>query len=122
MAGYGWTAYDVRKGGTHIVHDTGNKLDLITHFIKTSDNEIYGKWSLGVSARPRADGHDRQKSTMILYFGVEESRSTIECTKVHKTTASKTKIVCNGMTAGLGNFKMQFPDNTAESVSHWTSI
>jgi len=115
MAGYGWTAYDVRKGGTHIVNDTGNKLDLITHFVKASDDEKHGKWGLRVSARPRADGHDRQKSTMILYLGVEESTSTVECDKEHKTTASKTNVVCHGTTAGLGNFELQFSDNTADS-------
>jgi len=106
MASYGWTAYDVRKGGTHIVNDTGNKLDLITHFVKASDDENYVKWGLRVGARPSADGHDRQKSTVILYLGVEESGSTVECNKEHKTTTSKTSIVCNGMTAGLGNFRM----------------
>lgn len=122
MASYGWTAYDVRKGGTHIVNDTGNKLDLITHFVKASDDENYVKWGLRVGARPSADGHDRQKSTVILYLGVEESGSTVECNKEHKTTTSKTSIVCNGMTAGLGNLRMQISDNTADSVSHWTSI
>ncbi|KAF7508559.1 hypothetical protein GJ744_009108 [Endocarpon pusillum] len=34
MAGYGWTAYDVRSGGMQIVNDTGSRLDLITHFAK----------------------------------------------------------------------------------------
>jgi len=122
MAGYGWTAYDVRKGGTHVVNDTGNKLDLITHFVKASDDGNYGKWGLRVRARPRADGHDRQRSTVILYLGVEESRSTVECTKEYKTTASKTNVICNGMTTGLGDFKLQFSDKTANDVSHWTSI
>lgn len=122
MAGYGWTAYDIRTGGTHIVDDTGNKLDLITHFVGASDDGNYGKWGLRVGARPRADGHGRQKSTVIFYLGVEESGSTVECNKEHTTIATKTNIVCHGMTAGLGNYEMQFPDNTADSVSHWTSI
>lgn len=122
MAGYGWTAYDIRTGGTHIVNDTGNKLDLITHFVEASDGGNYGKWGLRVGARPSADGHGRQKSTVIFYLGVEESGSTVECNKEHTTIATKTNIVCHGMTAGLGNYELQFSDNTADSVSHWTSI
>ena len=122
LAGYGWTAYDVRKGGTHIVNDTGNKPDLTTHFVKTSDDENNGKWDSRVGARPRTNGHGRQKTTVILYLRVEESGSIVECNDEPKSTASKTNIVCHGMTAGLENYGMQLSDKTADSVSNWTSI
>lgn len=44
MAGYGWTAYDIRKGGTHVVNDTGNRIDLITQFVKVPVEERYQDW------------------------------------------------------------------------------
>ncbi len=66
MSGYGWTAYDVRKGGMLIVNDTGNKLDLINLFAKVSDDERSGKRGLRVRGIPRANSRDHQKTTDIL--------------------------------------------------------
>ena len=43
MAGYGWTAYDVQKGGMQIVNDTDNRVDLITQFVKVSGDERHPK-------------------------------------------------------------------------------
>ncbi|KAI9871307.1 MAG: hypothetical protein M1830_003054, partial [Pleopsidium flavum] len=105
MAGYGWTAYDVRKGGMQIVNDTGNKLDLITQFAKVSDDERSGKWGLRVKGIPRANARDHQKTTMIFYLGSEDSNSRIECTEGHKINPSNSDVVCDGTMVGLRNFK-----------------
>ncbi len=117
MAGYGWTAYDVRKGGMQIVNDTGNKLDLITQFAKASDDERSGKWGLRVKGIPRANARDQQKTTLIFYLGSEDSNSSIECTEGHKTKPSNSDVVCDGTTVGLRNFKVQIRDYRADSDS-----
>jgi len=39
MAGYGWEEYDVRTGGKQVMHDTVNKIDLTTEFVKVEGGE-----------------------------------------------------------------------------------
>jgi mannosyl-oligosaccharide glucosidase len=109
MASYGWTAYDVRKGGMQIVNDTGNKLDLATLFAKVSDDEGSGKWGLRVKGSLRANSRDHQKTTMIFYVGSEDSNSRIRCTKGNKINPPNSNVVCDGTVAGLRNFKLQIP-------------
>jgi mannosyl-oligosaccharide glucosidase len=117
MAGYGWTAYDIRKGGMQIINDTGNKLDLFTQFAKVSDDECGGKWGLRVKGIPRANARDHQKTTTIFYLASEDSNSRIECTEGHKFNPSNSDVVCDGTTLGLRNFKLQIPDHRADSDS-----
>ncbi|KAL9105163.1 MAG: hypothetical protein Q9187_008791, partial [Circinaria calcarea] len=117
MAGYGWTAYDVRKGGMQFVNDTGNKLDLITQFSKVSDDKRSGNWGLRVKGIPRANARDRQKTTLIFYIGSEELDSKIKCTRGNKINPSNSDVVCDGMMVGLHNFKLQMPDYPADSDS-----
>jgi mannosyl-oligosaccharide glucosidase len=114
MAGYGWTAYDVRNGGTQSVNDTGNKLDLITEFAKVSDGGPNGSWGLRVKGIPRANAQSDQKTTLIVYLGSENPDSRVKCTNVHKLNPSIDDIVCDGTIVGLGNFRIDFPDHGAD--------
>ena len=107
MAGYGWTAYDARKGGTQIINDTGNNLDLINYFVKISHDEHYGNWGLKVKGFPRTNVNDRQKTAMIFYLGSEDPVSNIKCEVVHRTGSSNSDVVCKGTTTALGSFKLE---------------
>ena len=69
MAGYGWTTYDTRKGGVHVVNDTGNKVDLVTYFTKLSDDASDVSWGLRVKVFPRNDAIARQNTTIVFYLG-----------------------------------------------------
>ena len=117
MASYGWTAYDVRKGGMQIVNDTGCKLDLITQFAKVSDDEDDGKWGLRVEGILRANAREHKKTTTIFYLGSADSNSRIECKEGQKIRSSRSDVVCDGTTVGLRNFKLQIPDHRADSDS-----
>lgn len=117
MAAYGWTAYDVRKGGLQIINDTGNRLDLVAHFAKISDDGPSSKWGLRVKGIPRANARDRQKTTLIFYLGSENSNSRIECLEGHKINPSNSDVVCDGTMVDLHNFKLQIPDHRADSDS-----
>lgn len=117
MAGYGWTAYDVRKGGMQIVNDTGNKLDLITYFAKVSDDERSEKWGLRIKGIPRANARDHQQTTMVFHLGSEDSNSRIICTEGNKINPSSNDLVCDGTATGLRNFKVQIPERQADSDS-----
>ena len=123
MAGYGWTVYDVRKGGLQIVNDTGNRLDLSTHFSKVFDDESNEKWGLRVKGIPRANAHDHQTTSVIFYLGSEDPNSRIECMVGHKINPSNSGVVCDGTMVSMRNFKIQFPDHRADSdVLQRTSI
>lgn len=117
MAGYGWTAYDVRKGGMQIVNDTGNKVDLITQFAKAFHDQRSGKWGLRVKGIPRANADDHQKTTVIFYLGSENPNSSIACMEGHMINPSNGDVVCDGMMSGLGNFKIKIPDHQSDSDS-----
>lgn len=117
MAGYGWTAYDVRKGGMQIINDTENKLDLITQFAKVSDDDPKGKWGLRVKGIPRMNARDHQKTTMIFYLGSEDSNSRLECTEGRKMYPPNSDVVCDGTMVRLSNFQVQIADHRADSDS-----
>lgn len=115
MAGYGWTAYDVRKGGVQIINDTGNKLDLVIQFAKVFNDERGGNWGLRVRGIPRANALDHQKTTMIFYLGSEDSNSRIVCTEGHKINSSNSDAVCDGTIVGLDSFKLEIPKGPTDS-------
>lgn len=115
MAGYGWTSYDVRSGGTQTVYDTGNKLDLVTEFAKVFDGEPNGNWGLRIKGIPRANARNDQKTTLIVYLGSENSDSKVICTNGHRLNPSNSNVVCNGTMVGLGDFQIDFPDYGADS-------
>ncbi|MCJ1369588.1 Processing alpha glucosidase I [Loxospora ochrophaea] len=111
MAGYGWTAYDVRTGGMQTVNDTGNKLDLVMLFAKVSNDEHNGNWGLRFRGIPRSNAHAHQKTTMIFYLGNEDAASNTGCTE---GVLSDNAVVCNGTMVSLRNFKLEFPGNQAD--------
>lgn len=118
MAGYGWTAYDARKGGMQMINDTGNKLDLITQFAKVSGGDDgNGKWGLRVKGIPRVNARDHQKTTMIFYLGSEDPNSKMKCTDVHKINRSNSDVICDGTTVGLSNFKVEISARRPDSGS-----
>ena len=125
MAGYEWDDYDVRKGGTHVVNDTRNKLDVITHFIRDTDSNHPDQWSLRVVAQPRPDALDSQHSTIVVYLGIEAPESSAECERDHGTGAPKNDIRCRGKIAGLSHLNIQLSDDTVLSqppLTHVTSM
>lgn len=71
MAGYGWDEYDVRQGGRQTIHDAGNKLDLITEFVKFPGGEHGGSWAVRVKGTLREDADPKQKSTVIFYSAMD---------------------------------------------------
>lgn len=114
MAVYGWTGYDIRTGGIHLVNDTGNKLDLVTQFSKTPE----GNWGLRVRALPRADAHIHQHTTLVFYLGLESAEATLNCEK--REIGS---VACAGRTNDLGKFNVLILDHQPkDSASSATSV
>lgn len=123
MAGYGWTAYDVRKGGIQFINDTGNRLDLVTEFAKMSSDDRNGNWGLRVKGFPRADANDHPKTTLIFYLGTETPGSSLNCSNESELTSPSDDVVCGGTMAGLHGFKVILPERRADrQASHRTSV
>lgn len=52
MAGYGWEEYDVRTGGSQVIRDQGNMIDIQTQFVKVEGGE-HGQQYLNLFATPK---------------------------------------------------------------------
>ena len=104
MAGYGWVMYDARSGGLQLINDTGNNLDLLSYFAKTSDND----WGLRIKGIPWSTKQD-QKTAVIVYIGNEDPESKTKCTQEDSEKPSEGDILCGGIAKGLGKFRLHFP-------------
>lgn len=65
MAGYGWTQYDPRMGGTQTIKDNRNKVQIDTEFVKRGDN-----WAVRVKGKPY-DNDQNAVTALVMYMGLE---------------------------------------------------
>ena len=118
MAGYGWTNYDVREGGRQIINDTGNRLDLVTDFAKSSDDQGPGNWGLRIRGVPRSNALDTQRTTVVFYIGSEESPSETECTVRKIGSPSREDALCFGTISNVGNLLVNISSRRGDGYSH----
>lgn len=78
MAGYGWTAYDTRRGGTQTIPDVGNKINITTEFVKISEGSSRGNWGLRVRGTPR-EGANGLKTVVVFYVAMEAMEKCQGC-------------------------------------------
>jgi mannosyl-oligosaccharide glucosidase len=72
MSSYGWTAYDTRHGGTQLIQDQGNSINITTELVKKFDGPSAGNWGLRVRGTPREDAKLGAKMRVVFYVGMEE--------------------------------------------------
>lgn len=109
MAGYGWTAYDPRIGGSQTVHDQANGLGLTTDFVKDG-----AAWALRVRGTPRSHvDADRLATAVIFYLAVDAG---VECARPPDARV----VACRADVPGLGPFKLHIRD--AVSKNETTSL
>jgi hypothetical protein len=121
MDGYGWTFYDPRVGGSQVVNDTVNKLDLTTEFVKMPGGQHGGNWAARVKGRPRVASPDDFKSTVIFYTSMERMSSgenkELECANDQDEERRHGLVVCEGKAAKLGSFNIRIVDSHAISTT-----
>ena len=117
MQGYGWTAYDTRKGGSQTFHDAPNMLDLTTEFVKLRSG--HGKpdeWGLRVRGSPRSDAIAGHKSSVIFYVAMEAMGKCDECkleaVAVDHGTGDAGMVDIQGQHPGLGDIHVHIPSPT----------
>lgn len=79
MAMYGWSTYDARAGGTQIIQDVGNQIDITTEFVKKSGGQSAGNWALRVKGKPRNGAPADLKTSVVFYVGMEAKQDCAEC-------------------------------------------
>ncbi|KAF2278089.1 glycoside hydrolase [Westerdykella ornata] len=79
MGGYGWTAYDARKGGTQLIPDVGNKINITTEFVKISEGQSRGNWGLRVKGVPREEAGHGLKTSVVFYVSMEATEKCQVC-------------------------------------------
>jgi mannosyl-oligosaccharide glucosidase len=79
MAKYGWISYDTREGGRQSIEDVGNKINIVTEFIKHSEGQSQGNWGLRIKGLPRPDAPQDLKTTVVFYVGMEAMEACADC-------------------------------------------
>jgi len=105
MAGWGWTSYDSRTGGSQTMHDVGNGLDLTTEFVKTNSKDNAGNWALRISGTPRKNERAGIKTEVVFYVGMEGMQNCFNC-----------ELVAAAEEQGSGNNK--FIENVDIKIRH----
>ncbi|KAF2745649.1 glycoside hydrolase family 63 protein [Sporormia fimetaria CBS 119925] len=78
-SGYGWTAYDPRVGGTQLIPDPTNKINITTEFVKISEGQNRGNWGARVKVTPREDAPPGLRTAMVFYVGMEGMENCSTC-------------------------------------------
>ncbi|KAJ8112508.1 hypothetical protein OPT61_g5140 [Boeremia exigua] len=79
MAMYGWSTYDARAGGTQIIQDVGNQIDITTEFTKKTEGQSAGNWALRVKGKPRNGAPADLKTSVVFYVGMEAKNDCADC-------------------------------------------
>lgn len=100
---YGWKDYDIRHGGTHLIKDELNAIDLEIKFNKQPGNGR--SWDLEVEAQPHDQGHE---VTVILYLALDnvQDKASIQCKELYGDKSSRQPIGFSGDIRGLGPFDL----------------
>ncbi|KAA8909446.1 hypothetical protein TRICI_004513 [Trichomonascus ciferrii] len=104
MDGYGWLSYDPRLGGTEVMRDVDNHVDITTDFVKTADD---GKnWAVRVKGKPRK-GFEGAKTVMIFYAGLEGKGKLDLENEVTVSGIADDVITLKGSSPELGKFSIK---------------
>ncbi|KAF4535015.1 Glucosidase i [Lasiodiplodia theobromae] len=105
MAGYGWTAYDPRIGGSQTVHDQGNGLDLTTNFVKDG-----ASWALRVRGTPRSHVDNDNLGTAVIFYLAVDAAGVV-CARPPDAPV----VDCRADVPGLGPFKLHIRDAVSKN-------
>lgn len=115
MKGYGWEKYDPRAGGIQTFHDTEQKLELTTEFVKNAEGT---NWGIRVKGVPK----DGAKSTTIVFYAGLEGEGKLELENKHDKGDNGVSgdIKLGGRSSRLGSFDivMSKGDNKFPKSDH----
>lgn len=106
MTGYGWDEYDTRNGGVQTIHDTQNKIDITTSFVKIPGGAHGGSWAVRIKGEPVADAGSDLKTSMFFYVTSEPIGNILEVVADGERNGFAEDVTIKGQHAQLGDFKM----------------
>ncbi|QIX02503.1 hypothetical protein AMS68_008020 [Peltaster fructicola] len=107
MAGYGWDAYDSRKGGIQTIRDKGNDIDIETSFVKVDG----GAWAARIKGKPTISEADSVRTSVWFTVSVEGLGSLdIKDAEAGEELGFEGDVVVSGSTPDLGDFSIQFTE------------
>lgn len=115
MAGYGWEEYDVRDGGRQIIHDSDNKVDITTEFVKFPGGHHGGSWGVRVRGTPRDDAPAQLMSAVIFYTAMEGFGS-LEVANEKDDLGIEGTVTLNGQSTELGDFKIDVTEGPSTNM------
>lgn len=121
MTGYGWDAFDPRRGGIQTIHDKGNDIDIETSFVKTAD----GSWAARIKGTPSIAEAAQVRTS--LWFALNlEGAGEIEPEHIEQAEelGYEGDVVFSGQTPDLGDFSVTFhePKDNLHPVHKHRSI
>lgn len=105
MAGYGWEEYDARTGGRQTIHDTENKIDITTEFVKIPGGEYGGNWGARITGKPKADAPNTL--TTLVFAANTEGLGRMRLDQEQDPKGYLGTIAFKGQSQELGDFKLE---------------
>ena len=105
MAGYGWDEYDARTGGSQIIHDAANFLDLTTEFVKIPGGEHGGSWGARIKGAPRKDAPPNLV-TAIVFAASMEGLGSLSVANDPDPLGYEGAVTLKGESLELGSFQV----------------
>uniref|UniRef100_A0A060T494 Mannosyl-oligosaccharide glucosidase n=1 Tax=Blastobotrys adeninivorans TaxID=409370 RepID=A0A060T494_BLAAD len=98
MQGFGWTSYDPRLGGTQVIRDRQNNVDITTEFVKNDE----GHWATRIKGKPlKKDA----KIAVVIYAGLE-GEGTFDLASELTPSGISGDVRLRGKTPDLGKFDL----------------
>lgn len=118
--GYGWDAYDARRGGVQTIHDKGNGIDIKTTFVKVPDaGEHGGHWAVRISGTPRPDAPEDIRTAVVFYASLEGlGRLEVVGDAVGTQPGADGDVELEGESGGLGDFKLTVKGDAGTKNKH----
>lgn len=114
MDGYGWLSYDPRLGGSQIMRDIDNHVDITTEFVKTTYDG--GKnWAVRVKGKPRK-GYENSKTVLVFYAGLEGNGDlSLENSLTSLGIDGQQDVTLKGTSSELGKFSLTMTEKNADN-------
>ncbi|KAL5614533.1 uncharacterized protein BROUX77_000370 [Berkeleyomyces rouxiae] len=114
ISGYGWEEYDARDGGSQIIHDDANEIDITTTFIKVPGGQHGGSWAVRVKGVPYPTARPDITTLLSFYIAQEEESGTLEVGTLGTPQGFADEVTLIGTSPSLGNYKLTITKGEGE--------
>ncbi|KAI0340653.1 glycoside hydrolase [Trametopsis cervina] len=113
LSSYTWTEYDAREGGTQVIKDAPNNVQLTTQFLKVPGGAHGGSWAARITGEP-IDPEQPSRISTVFYMGIE-GLGGLDMETDEDENGLDGPVVFSGSSTDLEDFTIRIvdgPDNT----------